>query len=163
MVVAPGGYDCIAAKLIEQAGYGAVYMSSGCTAAMLGFPEYGLTTMSEMVDNAGRIANAVSVPVIADADTGFGNELRCQQLAPDALLLSSDGHKFARHSVSLHAPDSELHGVLSRERESEQLKGQLTAEQSRCGALKSTYDAAQAAFKDRRNALNLGKSLVIGL
>ena len=42
---------------------------------MLGFPDYGLTTMSEMVDNAGRIANAVSVPVIADADTGFGNEL----------------------------------------------------------------------------------------
>jgi 2-methylisocitrate lyase-like PEP mutase family enzyme len=75
MIVAPGAYDCITAKLIEQAGFGAVYMSGGCTAAMLGFPDYGLTTMSEMVDNAGRIAAAVGVPVIADADTGFGNEL----------------------------------------------------------------------------------------
>ena len=75
MVVAPGAYDCITAKLIPQAGFRAVYMSGGCTAGMLGFPDYGLTTMTEMVDNAGRIASAVTVPVIADADTGFGNEL----------------------------------------------------------------------------------------
>ncbi len=75
MVVAPGAYDCITARLIEEAGFGAVYMSGGCTASMLGFPDYGLTTMSEMVDNAGRIAASVDVPVIADADTGFGNEL----------------------------------------------------------------------------------------
>lgn len=75
MVVAPGAYDCITAKLIQQAGFGAVYMSGGCSAGMLGFPDYGLATMTEMVDNAGRIAGAVTVPVIADADTGFGNEL----------------------------------------------------------------------------------------
>lgn len=74
-LMAPGAYDCITAKLIEQAGFPLVYMSGGCTAAMLGFPDYGLTTMSEMADNAGRIAGAVGVPVIADADTGFGNEL----------------------------------------------------------------------------------------
>ena len=46
MVVAPGAYDCITAKLIEQAGFSAVYMSGGCTAGMLGFPDYGLTTMT---------------------------------------------------------------------------------------------------------------------
>jgi len=74
-VVAPGAYDCVTAKLIESAGFGAVYMSGGCTAGMLGFPDYGLATMTEMVDNAGRIAGAVAVPVIADADTGYGNEL----------------------------------------------------------------------------------------
>jgi len=74
-IVAPGAYDCISARLIEQAGYPAVYMSGGCSAMMLGYPDYGLTTMTEMADNAGRIANAVRVPVIADADTGFGNEL----------------------------------------------------------------------------------------
>lgn len=75
LVVAPGAYDCVTARLIEQAGFPAVYMSGGCTAAMLGFPDYGLTTMTEMADNAGRIAAAVSIPVIADADTGYGNEL----------------------------------------------------------------------------------------
>jgi 2-methylisocitrate lyase-like PEP mutase family enzyme len=75
MVVAPGAYDCITAKLIAQAGFEAVYMTGAGTAATLGFPDFGLLTMSEMVDNARRLAAAVDRPVIADADTGYGNEL----------------------------------------------------------------------------------------
>jgi len=75
MVVAPGAYDCITARLIEQAGFAAVYMTGAGTAASLGYPDFGLVTMSEMVANAGRIAAAVEVPVIADADTGYGDEL----------------------------------------------------------------------------------------
>src|SRR5882724_10467514 len=75
MVVAPGAYDCITARLIERAGFDAVYMTGAGTAATLGYPDFGLVTMSEMVGNAGRIAAAVGVPVIADADTGYGNEL----------------------------------------------------------------------------------------
>jgi 2-methylisocitrate lyase-like PEP mutase family enzyme len=75
MVVAPGAYDCITAKLIEQAGFAAVYMTGAGTAATLGYPDFGLVTMSEMVANAGRITAAVELPVIADADTGYGNEL----------------------------------------------------------------------------------------
>jgi 2-methylisocitrate lyase-like PEP mutase family enzyme len=75
MVVAPGAYDCITARLIERAGYDAVYMTGAGTAATLGYPDFGLVTMSEMVANAGRIATAVGLPVIADADTGYGNEL----------------------------------------------------------------------------------------
>ena len=75
MVVAPGAYDCITAKLIEQAGFAAVYMTGAGTAAALGYPDFGLVTMSEMVANAGRLAAAVDVPVVADADTGYGNEL----------------------------------------------------------------------------------------
>jgi 2-methylisocitrate lyase-like PEP mutase family enzyme len=75
MVVAPGAYDGITAKLVEQAGFPAVYMTGAGTAATCGYPDYGLLTMSEMVENAGRLAAAVGVPVIADADTGYGNEL----------------------------------------------------------------------------------------
>jgi 2-methylisocitrate lyase-like PEP mutase family enzyme len=75
MIVAPGAYDCITARTIAQAGFSAVYMTGAGTAATLGYPDYGLVTMSEMADNAGRIANCVDVPVIADADTGYGNEL----------------------------------------------------------------------------------------
>jgi 2-methylisocitrate lyase-like PEP mutase family enzyme len=75
LTIAPGAYDCITARSIVQAGFGAVYMTGAGTAATLGFPDYGLVTMSEMADNAGRIAAAVDVPVIADADTGYGNEL----------------------------------------------------------------------------------------
>lgn len=73
--VAPGAYDCITARSIVQAGFDAVYMTGAGTAATLGYPDYGLLTMSEMAANVGRIAAAVGVPVIADADTGYGNEL----------------------------------------------------------------------------------------
>src|SRR5260370_19135229 len=75
MVVAPGAYDCTTARLIERAGFDAVYMTGAGTAATLGYPDFGLVTMSEMVANAGRIAAAVGLPVIADADTGYGSEL----------------------------------------------------------------------------------------
>src|SRR5438093_2267200 len=75
LLIAPGAYDCISARTIEQAGFSAVYMTGAGTAATLGYPDYGLLTMSEMADNAGRLAAAVDVPVIADADTGYGHEL----------------------------------------------------------------------------------------
>jgi 2-methylisocitrate lyase-like PEP mutase family enzyme len=75
MIVAPGAYDCITATAIARAGFPAVYMTGSGTAASHGYPDYGLLTMSEMVANAGRIAASVELPVIADADTGYGNEL----------------------------------------------------------------------------------------
>src|SRR5436189_6045720 len=79
MVVAPGAYDCITARLIERAGFEAVYMTGAGTAATLGYPDYGLVTLSEMAENAGRIATAIKLPVIADADTGYGNELNAMR------------------------------------------------------------------------------------
>jgi 2-methylisocitrate lyase-like PEP mutase family enzyme len=75
MLIAPGAYDGITARLIEQAGYPAVYMTGAGTAAARGYPDFGLVTMTEMVENAAVMARTVSVPVIADADTGYGNEL----------------------------------------------------------------------------------------
>jgi 2-methylisocitrate lyase-like PEP mutase family enzyme len=75
MIVAPGAYDCITARMIARAGFDCVYMTGAGTAATLGYPDFGLVTMSEMVENAGRLASVVDLPVIADADTGYGNEL----------------------------------------------------------------------------------------
>jgi len=75
MLIVPGAYDAITARAVERAGFDAVYMTGAGTAAALGYPDYGLATMTEMVENAGRIAAAVSIPVIADAETGYGNEL----------------------------------------------------------------------------------------
>ncbi|MGA7815933.1 isocitrate lyase/PEP mutase family protein, partial [Caballeronia sp.] len=75
MLVVPGAYDSLTARLVEQAGFSAVYMTGAGTSAARGYPDFGLLTMTEMVDNAGLIANAVTVPLIADADTGYGNEL----------------------------------------------------------------------------------------
>src|SRR5947199_2445057 len=74
MVLAPGCYDALGARLVEEAGFPAVYMTGfGSSAARLGRPDVGLMTLSEMVDNAHRIAQAVDIPLIADADTGYGN------------------------------------------------------------------------------------------
>ena len=75
MVVAPGAYDGLTARLISQADFAAVYMTGGGTSSGFGYPDYGLLTMGEMVENAGRIVDAVDLPVISDADNGYGNEL----------------------------------------------------------------------------------------
>src|SRR3979409_2651489 len=75
LIVAPGAYDAITARLIEQAGFPLVYMTGAGTAAARGVPDYRLRTMTEIGDNAAVIAGSVSVPVLADADTGYGNEL----------------------------------------------------------------------------------------
>jgi 2,3-dimethylmalate lyase len=76
MILAPGAFDPLAARLVEEAGFPAVYMTGfGTSAALLGRPDVGLLTMTEMADNAGRIAACVDIPVIADADTGYGNPL----------------------------------------------------------------------------------------
>ena len=75
-VMAPGAYDALSARLIEQAGFDVVYMTGfGTTASLIGRPDVGLLSGTEMVENARRIAAAVDVPVIADADTGYGNAI----------------------------------------------------------------------------------------
>lgn len=75
-VVAPGAYDALSARLIEEAGFQAVYMTGfGTAASLLGRPDIGLLSGSEMIDNARRIVGCVAIPVIADADTGYGNPI----------------------------------------------------------------------------------------
>lgn len=73
-VLAPFTFDGVQAKLAEAAGFDAIYMSGFGTAASYGLPDLGLIGVGEMSANAARIASAVRVPVIADADTGYGNE-----------------------------------------------------------------------------------------
>ena len=75
LVVAPGAIDGITARAIERAGFAAAYMTGAGTSMTLGYPDYGLITMTEMVANATRIVNSISIPLISDADTGYGNEL----------------------------------------------------------------------------------------
>ena len=76
IVVAPGAHDALTAKIIEKVGFPAVYMTGyGQAASHLGKPDVGLLTMSEMVSRAANIVEAVGIPVIADADTGFGNAI----------------------------------------------------------------------------------------
>ncbi len=75
MVIAPGVYDGITARLVEQAGYPAAYMTGAGTSLSRGYPDLGLLTMTEMAGNAATITRTIDLPLIADADTGYGNEL----------------------------------------------------------------------------------------
>ena len=74
LLVAPGAYDAITARLVADAGFPAVYMTgAGTVNARLGLPDIALGTLTEFVDNAARMVDVVDVPVFCDADTGFGN------------------------------------------------------------------------------------------
>ena len=73
MVLAPFVYDGLQAKIAERTGFKAVYMTGFGTAAARGYPDLGLLTMTEMVQNVRAISHAVNLPVICDADTGYGN------------------------------------------------------------------------------------------
>jgi 2,3-dimethylmalate lyase len=76
IIVAPGAYDCLTARLIECEGFPAVYMTGAGTAVTrVGTADLGFATLSEMVSNAAAIAATVSIPLIADADTGYGGSL----------------------------------------------------------------------------------------
>ncbi|MDA0734098.1 MAG: isocitrate lyase/PEP mutase family protein [Chloroflexi bacterium] len=79
LTVAPFVMNGLHAKIAESVGFDAVYMTGAGTAAEKGFPDVGLLTMTEMVANAKYIANAVNIPVICDADTGYGNALNVQR------------------------------------------------------------------------------------
>ncbi|MDA8275420.1 MAG: isocitrate lyase/PEP mutase family protein [Actinomycetota bacterium] len=98
-VLAPGAYDALSARLVEEAGFPAVYLTGfGTAASHLGRPDVGLLTMTEMVDQARRIAAAVDLPVIADADTGYGNPVNVVRTV----------HEYERAGVAaLHLEDQE--------------------------------------------------------
>ena len=79
LTVAPFVMNGLHARIAESVGFNAVYMTGAGTSAERGFPDVGLLTMTEMVANAKYIANAVSIPVVCDADTGYGNALNVQR------------------------------------------------------------------------------------
>ncbi len=99
ILVAPGAYDALSARLIEEAGFPAVYASgAGASYSLLGAPDLGLLSFGEMLDQVRRIAQAVSLPVIADGDTGYGNALNVQRTVrefesagADAIQLEDQG------------------------------------------------------------------------
>lgn len=75
LLIAPGAFDGLSARLVEEAGFEAVYLSGGAVARSMGVPDIGLVTLSEVIERAAQVVSAVEVPVIADADTGYGNAL----------------------------------------------------------------------------------------
>ena len=73
LLVAPGCFDGLSARLVQEAGFEAAYLSGGAMARSMGIPDIGLVTMSESIERAAQVVSAIQIPVIADADTGYGN------------------------------------------------------------------------------------------
>ena len=73
LLVAPGCFDGLSARLVQEAGFEAAYLSGGAVARSMGIPDIGLVTMSESIERAVQVVSAITIPVIADADTGYGN------------------------------------------------------------------------------------------
>ena len=129
-VLAPGAYDALSARLIEQAGFDAVYMTGfGASASLLGRPDIGLLSFSEMVDNARRIADVVDVPVIADADNGYGNAInvvrtvRAYEAAGVAAIQIEDqvlpkrcGHMTGKHVIGVDEMVSKVRAAVDARR-----------------------------------------------
>jgi 2-methylisocitrate lyase-like PEP mutase family enzyme len=81
ITVAPGAFDGLSARLVEQAGFPAIYASGGAIARSTGVPDLGLLSMSTIVDRLASMVDVVAVPLVADADTGYGNALNAQAAA----------------------------------------------------------------------------------
>lgn len=75
MLVAPGAFDGLSARLIERAGFPLIYVTGGGIARSMGYPDLGLLTMSEVISRVKNIVDVIKIPVLADADTGYGNAL----------------------------------------------------------------------------------------
>ena len=73
LLIAPGCFDGLSARLVQEAGYEAAYLSGGAVARSMGIPDIGLVSMSEAIERAVQVVSVVNIPVIADADTGYGN------------------------------------------------------------------------------------------
>lgn len=92
IIVIPGVYDCLSAKLAEQIGFEVVATSGfGIAASVLGLPDYGFLTATEMLYSVGRITQSVNIPLIADLDTGYGNALNVIRTVKDAVQLGVAG------------------------------------------------------------------------
>ncbi|MBW4561336.1 MAG: oxaloacetate decarboxylase [Mojavia pulchra JT2-VF2] len=92
IIVIPGVYDCLSAKLVEQSGFEVAATSGfGIAASTLGLPDYGFLTATEMLYSVGRIAQSINIPLIADLDTGYGNALNVIRTVKDAVQLGLAG------------------------------------------------------------------------
>ncbi|MBI3091746.1 MAG: oxaloacetate decarboxylase [Candidatus Tectomicrobia bacterium] len=92
ILVLPGVYDALSARLAEQVGFAALFTSGfGIAASSLGLPDYGLMTMTESLERVRRIVQAVSRPVVADCDTGYGNPLNVMRTVHECLAIGVAG------------------------------------------------------------------------
>jgi 2-methylisocitrate lyase-like PEP mutase family enzyme len=127
-ILSPGVYDCVSAKVAEKAGCRALSISGAAvTASILGYPDVGLQTMAEILNQARNIARSVEVPVIVDADTGYGNALNVMRAVREFEAGGLAGIQFEDQTFPKRCGHFEGKKVISTEEMVAKIKGACEA------------------------------------
>ena len=142
IIVLPGVFDALSAKIAEHVGFEAMFQTGyGSSAALLGMPDFGLLNSGETVDNAMRIIRAVRVPVLVDADTGYGNHLNVWRLVRDLERLGAAGIFLEDQLWPKRCGHMVGKGVIPRDEYIPKLKAALEARRSKDFIIVARTDA----------------------
>lgn len=131
-LVFPGVYDAITARIAQKAGFEAMFQTGyGTSAALLGMPDYGFIGATETVENARRICKSVSVPVIVDSDTGYGNPLSVWKIVTELESLGAAGIFLEDQKWPKRCGHMSGKEVVPKEEYGEKLKAALDARKSK--------------------------------
>ena len=131
-LVFPGVYDAITARIAQKTGFQAIFQTGyGTSAALLGMPDYGFIGSTETIENARRICKAVSVPVIVDADTGYGNPLSVWKIVNELEAIGAAGIFLEDQKWPKRCGHMAGKEVISREEYAEKLRAALDARKSK--------------------------------
>ena len=131
-LVFPGVYDAITARIAQKAGFEAMFQTGyGTSAALLGMPDYGFVGSTETIENARRICKAVSVPVIVDADTGYGNPLSVWKIVNELEAIGAAGIFLEDQKWPKRCGHMAGKEVIPKEEYAEKLRAALDARQSK--------------------------------
>ena len=157
IIVLPGVFDALSAKIAEHVGFDAMFQTGyGSSAALLGMPDFGLLNSGETVDNAMRIIRAVSVPVLVDADTGYGNPLNVWRLVRDLESLGAAGIFLEDQVWPKRCGHMVGKDVISKDEYIPKLKAALEARQSKDFIIVARTDARAPIGLDE--AIERGKA-----
>ena len=141
-LVIPGIYDAIGAKIAEKVGFNAMFQTGyGTSAALFGMPDYGFIGAAETVDNARRICRAVSVPVIVDSDTGYGNALSVWKLVKELESAGASGIFLEDQRWPKRCGHMEGKEVISQEEYTEKLGAAIDARENKNFIIVARTDA----------------------
>ncbi|MFB5606042.1 MAG: oxaloacetate decarboxylase [Nitrosarchaeum sp.] len=141
-LVIPGVYDAIGAKIAEKVGFEAMFQTGyGTSATLFGMPDYGFIGATETLDNARRICNTVSVPVIVDSDTGYGNALSVWKLVRELESAGASGIFLEDQKWPKRCGHMQGKEVIAQEEYTEKLGAAIDARQSKDFIIVARTDA----------------------
>ena len=155
-LVIPGVYDALSAKIAQKVGFNAIFQTGyGTSATLFGMPDYGFIGSTETVDNARRICSAVSIPVIIDADTGYGNALSVWKLVKELESAGAGGIFLEDQKWPKRCGHMQGKEIISQEEYTEKLSAAIDARESKDFIIVARTDARANEGLD--NAIQRGK------